>query len=117
MPRISHNWLHFIQRSEKKQKQVIRDSTWIMGLPRISTSGLPRNRVEAKRAGMIPMTRLRNFPDLRKYLWAPKATATADPATRAWTSHDFVELDDGGDDELHIGIALFQLQETRGEDL
>lgn len=61
-----------------------------MGFPRIGTRGLPGNLDEAKRAGMIPTTRLRNLADrrLETTVYATVTAATAAPAS----SHERVVL-------------------------
>ena len=78
-----------------------------MGLPRMSTRGFPWKREEAKRAGMIPMTRERYFLDRRsrKYACAPIAAA---PNSNPWTIHVFVDFDDEEEDDEQIDIKKFR---------
>lgn len=63
--------------------------------------------MEAKRAGIIPMTRLRNLLDRARYERAPRAAAVAAPTTRPFRIHDFEELEDDDDEELKMGISSF----------
>lgn len=72
-----------------------------MGLPRIGTRGLPGNLEEAKRAGMIPSTWLRNLADRRLDItvYATAAAATADPASSPCASHERLVPSETEDEE------------------
>ena len=66
-------------------------------------------REEAKRAGIIPITRERYLIDQRrkKYACAPIAAAAVTPSTSRWTIHVFMELDDDDDDEqIEMGFIV-----------
>lgn len=79
--------------------------TWIIGFPRRGTRGLPSNREDAKRAGMIPTTWLRSFADRRRVTNA-QAPATAAPAKMPRMIHDPV-VASGSAEEFNLGL-MFQ---------
>ena len=78
-----------------------------MGFPRRGTRGLPSNREDAKRAGMIPTTWLRSFADLRRVTNA-QAPAKAAPAKMPRMIHELmVVVVSLSDEEFNPGL-MFQ---------
>lgn len=99
-------------------KPWIGPQTWIMSFPRIQTRGVPSNREETNRAGMIPTTRLRSFLNHLKYTaaWAPAAATTAIPVTSAWTTQALpLVAEEDSDEGWQVAIDPFTDKDLKFE--